>query len=150
MKVINLLPRFLQKVVGIGFFFIWFEIRFFNFATNKANCDWSTIILKRAHLHQNKTINTLIVSALRSQQVQMKLEDSKNITYGVLNNIFQILNTQNVSVTQVIPCLNILSKKSESNTVYIVKKSTVNSLDSIHFQFCFKYIKSNLNLLKSQ
>ena len=31
-------------------------------------------------------------------------------------------------------------EKSESDIVNIVEKSTVNSLASIHFQLCFKYI----------
>ena len=61
-------------------------------------------------------------------------------TYGILDNTFQILDTENMSVTQIIPCLAILLKKSESDIVNIVKKSTVNSLASIHFQLCFKYI----------
>ena len=100
MKVISSLARVLQKIVGIGFFFIWFEIGFFNFVTNKANCDWLTLILNMAHFSQNKTINTLIVSPLRSQQVQVELlEDCINISYGILDNIFQILDTENVPVT---------------------------------------------------
>ena len=49
-----------------------------------------------------------------SQQVQ-ELENSINITYaigyGLLDNIFQILDTENVPVTQIIPCLAMLSKK---------------------------------------
>ena len=32
----------------------------------------------------------LIFSALRSQQVQVELKDSINVTYGILDNIFQI------------------------------------------------------------
>ena len=145
MKVISSLARVLQKVLGIGFFFI-------GFLTSPwiRHCDWLTLILNMVHLYQNKTINTLIVSALRSQQVQVELDDSINITYGILDNIFQILDTENVSnivtqcyvknITQIIPCLAILLKKSESDIVNIVKKSTVNSLASIHFQLCFKYI----------
>ena len=139
MKVISSLARVLQKVLGIGFFFIWFEVRFFNFTMNKVNCDWLTLILNMAHLYQNKTISTLVVSALRSQQVQVELEDSTNI-YGILDNTFQILDTENMSVMQIIPCLAILLKKSKSDIVNIVKKATVNSLASIHFQLCFKYI----------
>ena len=77
----------------------------------KTNCDWLTQILNMAHLYQNKTINALLVSALRSQQVQVELEDSINITYGILDNISQILDTENVSVMQIIPCLAILLKK---------------------------------------
>ena len=56
MKVISSLARVLQKVVGIGFLFIWFEVRFFNFTTNKANCDWLTLILNMARSNQSKTI----------------------------------------------------------------------------------------------
>ena len=117
MKVISSLARVLQKVLGIGVFFIWFEVRFFNFAMIKANCDWLTLILNMAHLYQNKTINILIVSTLsRSQQVQVELEYFIN-TYGILDNTFQILDTENMSVTQIIPCLAILLKKSESDIV---------------------------------
>ena len=64
-----------------------------------------------AHFKQNKTINTLIDSALRVQEVQVELEDSINITYGVLDTIFKMLDTEKVPVTQIIPCLAILSKK---------------------------------------
>ena len=75
--------------------------------------------------YQNKTINTLIVSALKSQQVQ-ELEDSINITYGILDNISQILDTENVPVTQIILCLEILSKKCESDIAKIVIKTHIN------------------------
>ena len=135
MKVISSLARVLQKVVGIGFFFIWVEVRFFNFATNKGNCDWLTLILKMEHFnqnnYQNKTINTQTVSALRSQQVQ-ELENFINITYGLLDNIFQILDTDwtldigywILPVTQVIPCSVMLSKKkNESDIANFVKKN---------------------------
>ena len=60
-----ILARVLQKVVGIWFFFIWFEVRFFNFAKNKANCDSLTLILNIAYFTQNKIINNLTVSALK-------------------------------------------------------------------------------------
>ena len=75
-----------------------------------------------AHFNQNKTINTVIVSALRSQQVQVELEDSINITYGVLDTIFKMLDTEKVPVTEIIACLAILSKKRESDIANIVKK----------------------------
>ena len=56
-------------VVGIGFFFIWFEVRFFNFATNKAKCYCLTLILNMACSNQNnyqiKTINSQMVSAFK-------------------------------------------------------------------------------------
>ena len=39
--------------------------------------------------YKNKTITTQIVFALRSHQVQ-ELEDSINITYSILDTIFQI------------------------------------------------------------
>ena len=80
MKVISSLARVLQKVVGIGFFLIWFDVRFFNFVMNKVNCDCLTLILNMAHLYQKNPINTFTVSALRSQQVQVELENSINIT----------------------------------------------------------------------
>ena len=128
MKVISSSARVLQKVVGIRFFFIWFEVRFFNFTMNKANCDWLALILNTAHFkqnsYQNKIINTLIVSTLRSQQVQ-ELEDSINITFGILGNISQILDTENVPVMQIIPCLAILLKKSGSDIANIVKKNLI-------------------------
>ena len=112
MKVISSLARVLQKILGIGFFFIWFEIGFFNFVTNKANCDWLTLILNMAHFSQNKTINTLIVSPLRSQQVQVELlEDCINISYGILDNIFQILDTENVPVTVCTSAWQLYQKK---------------------------------------
>ena len=132
-KVISSLARALQKLVGIRFFFIWLEVRFFNFVMNKANCNWLTLILNMAHLYQSKTINTVIDSALRNQQVQVELEDFMNVTYGIFD-IFQILDNENKSVTQIIPCLAILLKNSESDITNIVEKSTVNSLASIHFQ----------------
>ena len=91
MKVISSLARALQKLVGIRFFFIWLEVRFFNFVMNKANCNWLTLILNMAHLYQSKTINTVIDSALRNQQVQVELEDFMNVTYGIFD-IFQILD----------------------------------------------------------
>ena len=73
--------------------------------------------------NQNKTINTLIVSALRSQQAQ-ELENSINYAYGLLGNIFQILDTEeNVPVTQIIPCLAMLLKKNGSVIANIVKKT---------------------------
>ena len=128
MKVISSLARIVQKVVGIRFFFIWFEARFFNFATNKANCgDWLILILNMAHFnqnnYQNKSINTLIVSALRSQQVQ-ELGDSINITYGILDSISHILHTENLAVTQIIPTILLnSSEKSESDIANIIKKT---------------------------
>ena len=51
-----------------------------------------------AHFNQNKHINTLIVSVLRSQQVQVELQNSINITYDILGNILQILDAENVEL----------------------------------------------------
>ena len=70
----------------------------------------------------------------------MQLEDSMNITYDILDKNFQIVDTENVSVTQIIPRLSILLTKSECDNANTVKKSTVHNLASIHFQLCFKYI----------
>ena len=72
--------------------------------------------------YENKTITTQIVFALRSHQVQ-ELEDSINITYGILDTIFQILDTENEPVTQIIICLAILLKKRERDIIDIVKKT---------------------------
>ena len=36
-------------------FFIWFEVRFLTFATNKANYDWLTLILNMVGSNQNNT-----------------------------------------------------------------------------------------------
>ena len=66
-------------------------------------------------------MNTLIVSALRIQQIQ-ELEHSINITCGILENIIQILDTKNVPVKQIILCLAILSKKSGSDIANVIKK----------------------------
>ena len=75
--------------------------------------------------YQNKTINTLIVPALRSQQVQ-ELGDSINITYGILDSISQILHTENVPVTQIIPTMLLNSfEKSESDIANIIKKNPI-------------------------
>ena len=123
MKVISSLARVLQEIVGIGFFFIWFEIGFFNFATNKANCDWLTLILNMANFSQNKTINTLIVSTLRSQQVQVELlEDCISISYGIFDNIFQILDTENVPVTVCTSAWQFYQKKMKVILTTLSKK----------------------------
>ena len=123
MKVISSLARVLQKIVGIGFFFIWFEIGFFNFATNKANCDWLTLILNMANFSQNKTIYTLIVSTLKSQQVQVELlEDCISISYGIFDNIFQILDTENVPVTVCISAWQFYQKKMKVILTTLSKK----------------------------
>ena len=95
--------------------------------------------IKMAHLYQNKTINTLTVSALRSQQDQVKLEDSIYITYGILDNIFQIWILNSTMPGN--------STEKKSDIVNNVKKSTVNSLASIHFQLCFKYIIPGFTIL---
>ena len=126
MKVIKSLARVFQKVVTVRFFFIWFEVRFFNFTTNKANCDWLKLILNMTHFninnYQNKIINTLMVFALRSQQVQ-ELEDSINITYGILDSISQILDTENVPVTWIITTMlgNSIKKKWKWNCEHCQK-----------------------------
>ena len=52
----------------------------------------------------------------------MKLEGSMNIVYGILPHVFQILDTENVPVKQIIPCLAILLQKSENDIANIIKK----------------------------
>ena len=53
----------------------------------------------------------------------MKLEGSMNIVYGILPHIFQILDTENVPVKQIIPCLAILLQKNENDIANIIKKT---------------------------
>ena len=80
------------------------------------NCDWLTIFLNMAHLYQNKNVKTLTVSVFK----EMGFEDSINITYGIFNYIFQMLDTEDVPVKQIMPCLAILSQKSESDIANVV------------------------------
>ena len=77
------------------------------------NCDQLPIFLNMVHLYRNKNIKTLIVSVLRNLQVQVELEDPISIIYSILDHIFQILDTTNVLVKQIIPCQTILSQKSK-------------------------------------
>ena len=71
--------------------------------------------------HYNQ--NTKIVSALRTRNHQVELkEDPINITYGLLDQIFKVLDEENISTNQIIPCLATLSKKSENVIANIVKK----------------------------
>ena len=53
----------------------------------------------------------------------MEFEDSTNITYGILDYIFQVLDTEDVPVKQIVSCLAILSQKSENDITNIIKKS---------------------------
>ena len=45
----------------------------------------------------------------------MEFEDSINITYGNLEYIFEILDTEDVPVKQIMPCLAILLQKTEND-----------------------------------
>ena len=72
-----------------------------------------------AHCNQN----TKIVSALRTSNRQVELkEDPINITYALLDQIFKVLDEENISTNQIIPSLATLSKKSENLVANIVKK----------------------------
>ena len=72
-----------------------------------------------AHYNQN----TNIISALRTRNHQVELkEDPINITYGLLDQIVRVLDEENISTNQIIPCLATLSKKSENVIANIVKK----------------------------
>ena len=67
-----------------------------------------------AHYNQN----TKIVSAVRTRNHQVELkEDPINITYGLLDQIFKVLDEENISTNQIIP-----KKKSENVIANIVKK----------------------------
>ena len=54
----------------------------------------------------------------------MELEGFINIVYSILRHIFQILDTEDVPVKQIIPCLAILLQKSENDIANIMKKNT--------------------------
>ena len=72
-----------------------------------------------AHYNQNNKI----VSALRTRDHQIELEkDPINITYGILDLIFKVLDEEDISGKQIISCLATLSKKSENVIANIVKK----------------------------
>ena len=74
-----------------------------------------------AHYNQNKKI----LSALRTRnhQHQFELEeDPINITYGILDQSFKVLDEEDISAKQIISCLAILPKKSENVIANIVKK----------------------------
>ena len=53
----------------------------------------------------------------------MEFEDSTNITYSILDYIFQVLDTEDAPVKQILSCLAILSQKSENDITNIIKKS---------------------------
>ena len=73
-----------------------------------------------AHYNQN----TNIVSALRTRNHQVELkEDPLSTTHGLLDQIFKVLDEENISTNQIIPCLATLSKKSENVIANIVKKT---------------------------
>ena len=71
-----------------------------------------------AHYNENKNIK-ILVSVLRTQQVE--LEDSINIMYGILDQIFKVWDNEDVRVKQIIPYLDTLSKKTENDTAKIKK-----------------------------
>ena len=72
-----------------------------------------------AHYNQN----TRIVSALRTRNHQVELkEHSINITYGLVDQIFKVLDEEDILAKQIIPCLAALSKNSENVIANIVKK----------------------------
>ena len=72
-------------------------------------------------VHYNQ--NTKIVSVLRTRNHQVELkEDPINITYGLLDQIFKVLDEEDISAKQIIPCLPTQSKKSGNVIANIVKK----------------------------
>ena len=75
-----------------------------------------------AHLSQNKNIKTLTVSVFKSQQVQMEFEDSTNFIYGILDYIFQIMDTEDVPEKQIMPSLALLLQGSENDIANIIEK----------------------------
>ena len=70
----------------------------------------------------------------------MELEDSINITYGVLDTIFKMLDTEKVPATQIIPCLAILLKKQEKSHNFMRKTKNYlnknpNYIEKLHPDF---------------
>ena len=55
----------------------------------------------------------VLVSVLRSQQLE--LEVCINNTYGIFHQSFKVYDNEVVPVEEIIPCLNILSKKTEND-----------------------------------
>ena len=85
-----------------------------------------------AHYNQNNKI----VSALRTRNHQDELEkDPIKITYGILDQMFKVLNKEDISAKQIISYLATLSKKSENYIANIVKKS-------------YNFVKKTKNYLK--
>ena len=136
-KVISSLARVLEKVLGIGFFFIWFEVRFFNFTMNKANCDWLTLILNMAHLYQKQN---------HKQPCSFCLKESEGP--GGVRRLHKYLwyfrqHFPNIGYWEYASCAsntmlgNSIEKKWKWYRQHCQK---VNSLGSIHFQLCSKYI----------
>ena len=71
--------------------------------------------------HHNQ--NNKIDSALRTRNHQVELEkDPINITYGILDQIFKVLDEEDISAKQIILCLATMSKKSGDVIANIVKK----------------------------
>ena len=60
-------------------------------------------------VHYNK--KNKIVSAWRTRNHQFEFEqDSINFAYGILDQIFKVLDEEDISVKQIIPCLATLKK----------------------------------------
>ena len=53
----------------------------------------------------------------------MEFEDFIYMTYGILDYIFQILDTGDVPVKHIKPCLAIVLQKSENDIAKIIKKT---------------------------
>ena len=53
----------------------------------------------------------------------MGFEGSISITYGTLDYMFLILDTEDVPLKQIMPCLAILSQKRENDIAIIIKKT---------------------------
>ena len=72
-------------------------------------------------VHYNR--NNKIDSTLRTRNHQVELEkDPINITYGILDQIFKVLDEEDISAKQIIPCFATMPKKSGNVIANIVKK----------------------------
>ena len=73
------------------------------------------------HLYQNKNMKTLIVSVFKELTRPHGVNIS-NIACGILDHLFQIVDTEDIPIKQVIPCFAALSEKSENDIAKIIKK----------------------------
>ena len=76
------------------------------------------------HLYQKENIKTLRVSIFKESAGPGGVRRLHKYHIWYFDHIFQILDTEDVPVKQIIPCLPLLSQKSENDIANIIKKKT--------------------------